>query len=232
MPPNRWASPPLHSHVPPLAAQPFWPLHVVVEAPGKVQQQGSVQPELKAHGPPSGCLRVQTPPVQNSDDEHWESSLHRVPGHLPPNRWASPLLHSHVAPLAAQPVWELHTLFETPGTEQQQESTHPELKAHAPPSGCLSVQTPPVQNSSPEHWESSLHGVPGHTPPNSSISPALHSQVPPLSAQSLCRSHVVLAAPARAQQQEFKQPELKAHAPPPGCLRVQTPPVQNSTGEH
>jgi hypothetical protein len=48
--------------------------HVAVQEPGVVhvpaQQQPSRQPELKLHGPPPGCLSVQTPPVQNSTAEH------------------------------------------------------------------------------------------------------------------------------------------------------------------
>jgi hypothetical protein len=107
---------------------------------------------------------VQTPSVQNSIDEHWESSPHGVPGHTPPNSWASPALHWQVSPLAAQPLWRLQT-FEPPGTAQQQESTQPELKLQEPPLCSLRVQTPLVQNSIDEHWESSLHGVPGQTPP-------------------------------------------------------------------
>jgi len=98
MPPNSWASPELHSHEPPSSAQDPWRLHVALDAPGRVQQQASVQPELNAQGPPLGCLSVQTPPVQNSRPEHWESSLQGVPGHTPPNRCASPPLHSQLPP--------------------------------------------------------------------------------------------------------------------------------------
>jgi hypothetical protein len=118
--------------------------------------------------------------VQNSTSEHWESWLHGVPGHTPPKSSTSPALHSHVPPLSAQSLWRSHVVFEPPGSVQQQEFTQPELKAQAPPPGCLRVQTPPVQNSTGEHWESWPHGVPGHTPSNSWTSPALHSHVPPL----------------------------------------------------
>jgi len=201
-------------------------------APGRLQQQNSVQPELNAHGPPSGCLSVQTPPVQNSIVEHWESWLHGVPGHTLPNRPASPAAHWHAPPLAAQSVWVLQMLLPMPGTVQQHDSTQPELKAHDSPCGCFRVQTPPVQNSIPEHCESSEHAVPGQMPPNSSASPAAHWQVPPLAAQSVWRSHVVLEPPGTSQQQASRQPELKAHGPPFGCRSVQTPPVQNSTAEH
>jgi hypothetical protein len=116
-----------------------------------VQQQESKQPELKAHEPPLGCFRVQTPPVQNSSDEHWESTLHGVPGHTPPNRWASPALHSHVPPPLMHAFWTPHVGAEPPGEVQQQRSSQPELKAHGPPLGCFRVQTPPVQNSTDEH---------------------------------------------------------------------------------
>ena len=201
------------------------------DAPGSEQQQRPVQPELNAHGPPLGCFRVQTPSVQNSTVEHWESSLHGVPGHTPPKSWASPGAHWHVPPLAPQPLWVLHT-SPPPGTAQQQESTQPELKLQEPPLCSWRVQTPLVQNSTDEHWESSLHGVPGQTPPKRWTSPALHSLDPPWLAQSLRTSQVALEALGVVQQHESRQPELNAHGPVCGCLRVHTPAVQNSTDEH
>jgi hypothetical protein len=68
--PNRWASPALHSQVPSFLAQSLWGSHVELEPPGVPQQHPSRQPELNAHGPSVGCFKVQTPPVQNSTDEH------------------------------------------------------------------------------------------------------------------------------------------------------------------
>ena len=128
---------------------------VPVHEPGNVhvssQQQPSRQPELKLHGPPPGSLRVQAPPVQNSSDEHCESWPHGAPGQMPPNKWASPPLHSHEPPSRAQPPWRLHVALDAPGSVQQHESEQPELNAHGPPVGCLRVHTPPVQNSSDEH---------------------------------------------------------------------------------
>jgi hypothetical protein len=76
-----------------------------------------------------------------------------------------------------------------------------------------------VQYSTDEHCESSPHGVPGQTPANSWTSPALHSQVPPLAAQSCCRVQVFPAANPLQQHGALEwQSELSAHEhsnPPP-----------------
>jgi hypothetical protein len=114
-----------------------------------------------------------------------------------------------------------------------------EAKEHAVLLSCFGVQTPPVQNSVREHWESSPHGAPGHTPANvESTSSALHSQVPPLSTQVDCRAHTLLGAPWNAQQHatpnggvtrgSSAHSELTWHSPPIACFGVQNPPLQNS----
>jgi hypothetical protein len=230
MPPNKWASPLLHSQEPPSSAHAPWRLHV--SAPPRSQQHESKQPELKAHGPPLGCFRVQTPPVQNSSDEHCPSTLHGVPGHTPPNRWASPALHSQVPPPLKHAPCSPHVGAPPPADVQQQKSVQPELKAHGPPVGCFRVQTPPVQNSIVEHWESWPQGVPGHTPPNRPASPAAHWHVPPLAAQPVWVLQTLPDTSGTVQQHESRQPELKLHVPPLASFRVQTPLVQNSIDEH
>jgi hypothetical protein len=115
-------------------------------------------------------------------------------------------------------------VFEAPGRAQQQASRQPELKAHAPSLGCLRVQTPAVQNSTEEHSESWPHGVPGHMPPNSWTSPALHSHAPPLAAQSCCKAHVLPPADPMQQHGALEwQSELSPHGhskPPPDDMVV------------
>ena len=111
------------------------------------------------------------------------------------------------------PVQEVVHSPGEPAVEQQHPLTQAEVKAHALPLGTLSVQTPPVQNSRWEHSESSPHGVPGHTPPNSPTSPALHSHAPPAPEQSDWRAHTPSEAPGRVQQHAglSAQPELNWH---------------------
>ncbi len=112
---------------------------------------------------------------------------------------------------------------------QQHPPTQAEVKAHALPLGRLSVQAPPVQNSRLEHSESSPHGVPGHTPPNTPTSPALHSHVPPAPAQVASREHTPFEAPGRVQQHAAlsAQAELNSHCAPIASFGTHAPPVQN-----